>query len=121
MPAEPDTVLIERRDTTALVTLNRPQALNAVNTEMREALIAALAELNRDDTIRAVIITGAGERAFSSGQDLNETARYSVGEVDQWLSRQHAMYRAVHCCVERGGCGRGLSDRIVRRSARRFS
>jgi len=108
MPGEPDTVLMERRDTTALVTLNRPQALNAVNTEMREALIAALAELNRDDTIRAVIITGAGERAFSSGQDLNETARYSVGEVDQWLSRQHAMYRAVR-------------DRIVRRSARRFS
>ena len=95
MLAEPDTVLIERRGTTAVVTLNRPQALNAVNAEMREALIAALDELNRDNAARVVTITGAGERAFCSGQDLNETARYTVEDVDQWLSRQHAMYRAV--------------------------
>jgi enoyl-CoA hydratase/carnithine racemase len=95
MLAEPNTVLIERRGSTAVVTLNRPQALNAVNAEMREALIAALAELNRDDTTRVVTITGGGQRAFCSGQDLNETARYSVEDIDQWLSRQHAMYRAV--------------------------
>jgi enoyl-CoA hydratase len=95
MQAEPDAVLVERRDSTALVTLNRPAALNAVNNAMREALIEALAQLNRDSSVRAVIITGAGERAFCSGQDLNETARYSVDDVDHWLTRQHAMYRAV--------------------------
>src|SRR5207344_2751139 len=95
MLAEPATVLIERRGTTAVVTLNRPSALNAVNAEMREALIAALGELNRDNAARVVTITGAGERAFCSGQDLNETARYTLEDVDQWLSRQHAMYRAV--------------------------
>jgi enoyl-CoA hydratase len=95
MLADPDTLLIERQGSTAVVTLSRPQALNAINTEMREALIAALTELNRDSAIRAVIITGAGDRAFCSGQDLNETVRYGVEDVDQWLSRQHAMYRAV--------------------------
>jgi len=95
MPAEPDTVLIERIGAAALVILNRPQALNAVNAQMREALIAALAQLNRDPAVAAVAIAGAGERAFCSGQDLNETARYTIDDVDQWLTHQHAMYQSV--------------------------
>jgi enoyl-CoA hydratase/carnithine racemase len=90
-----DPVLLERRGSTGLVTLNRPAALNAVNSAMREALIEALTLLNRDPSVRVVIITGAGERAFCSGQDLNEIARYGVDDVDHWLTRQHAMYRAV--------------------------
>ena len=88
-------MLVERRGVTAVVTLNRPSALNAVNTDMREALIATLAELNGDVAVRAVTITGVGERAFCSGQDLNETARYTVDDVEHWLTRLHAMYRAV--------------------------
>jgi enoyl-CoA hydratase/carnithine racemase len=95
MDTEPTPVLVERRATTAVVTLNRPAALNAVNTKMREALIATLAQLSTDSAVRAVVLTGAGERAFCSGQDLNETARYTVDDVDHWLGRQHAMYRAV--------------------------
>jgi enoyl-CoA hydratase/carnithine racemase len=91
----PNTILIEHRDSTAVVALNRPESLNAVNVEMREALIVALSDLNRDASVRAVVITGSGERAFCSGQDLNETARYTIDDVDQWLTRQHAMYRAV--------------------------
>ena len=95
MLAQPATVLIERRGTTSIVALNRPQSLNAVNAEMREALIATLGELNRDNEVRVVIITGAGERAFCSGQDLTETVRYGVEDLDHWLNRQHAMYQAV--------------------------
>jgi enoyl-CoA hydratase/carnithine racemase len=95
MGTEPAPVLVERRGVTAVVTLNRPSALNAVNTDMREALIATLAELNGDFAVRAVTITGVGERAFCSGQDLNETARYTVDDVEHWLTRLHAMYRAV--------------------------
>jgi len=90
-----DTVLVDRHDCLALITLNRPKALNAVNIEMREALIANLSDLNGDASVRAVVITGAGERAFCSGQDLNETARYTIDDVDQWLTHQHAMYQAV--------------------------
>lgn len=95
MDTEPAPVLVERRGTTALVTLNRPAALNAVSTEMREALIATLAQVNGDSAVGAVAMTGAGERAFCSGQDLNETARYTVDDVEHWLTRLHAMYRAV--------------------------
>lgn len=90
-----DTVLVDRHDSRALITLNRPKALNAVNVEMRDALIAALSQLNGDASVHAVVITGAGERAFCSGQDLNETARYAIDDVDQWLTHQHAMYQAV--------------------------
>ncbi len=95
MGAEPAAVLVERRGTAAVVTLNRPAALNAVSAALREALIVTLAELNRDAGVRAVIITGAGERAFCSGQDLNETASYTVDDVEHWLTRLHAMYGAV--------------------------
>lgn len=90
-----ETILIERREATAVVTLNRPESLNAINTELREALIAALSELNVDGSVRAIVITGAGDRAFCSGQDLNETAYYTIGDVDTWLTQQHAMYQAV--------------------------
>ena len=89
------TVLAECRDSVAIVTLNRPESLNAVNVEMRQALIETLARLNADATVKAVVIKGAGERAFCSGQDLNETARYTLDDVDEWLTRQHAMYQAV--------------------------
>jgi enoyl-CoA hydratase len=91
----PDTVLTERNGDVAIVTLNRPESLNAVNVEMRQTLIETLATLNADATAKALIIKGAGERAFCSGQDLNETARYTLDDVDEWLTRQHAMYQAV--------------------------
>jgi len=89
------TVLLERRDDVALVTLNRPEALNAVNVEMRRALIEMLSSVNADTTVKAVVIRGGGDRAFCSGQDLNETARYTLDDVDEWLTQQHAMYQAV--------------------------
>lgn len=91
----PSTVLIERQAGSAIVTLNRPESLNAVNVELRETLIASLSDLNHDAGVRAVVIAGAGARAFCSGQDLNETARYTTDDVDDWLTRQHAMYQAV--------------------------
>jgi enoyl-CoA hydratase/carnithine racemase len=89
------TILVERRDDVALVTLNRPEALNAVNVEMRRALIETLSSINADTAVKAVVIKGAGDRAFCSGQDLTETARYTLDDVDEWLTQQHAMYQAV--------------------------
>jgi enoyl-CoA hydratase len=65
-----DTVLHERRGTTALLTLNRPEKLNALNYELIDRLMALLDEIERDEDTRAVVLTGAGERAFSSGADI---------------------------------------------------
>ena len=88
-------VLVERRAGIAVVALNRPHALNAVDDALRAALIAALADATRDAAVRALVITGAGDRAFCAGQDLEETLAIGVAGVDAWLERQHAMYQAV--------------------------
>lgn len=92
MPA----VLVERLDDgVAVVRLNRPAALNAVNEDLRRALPPALAALDADEQVRAVVVTGAGERAFSAGQDLDEAARYTIDDVDRWFTELHAAYGAV--------------------------
>ncbi|HYS71590.1 MAG TPA: 3-hydroxyacyl-CoA dehydrogenase/enoyl-CoA hydratase family protein [Thermoplasmata archaeon] len=62
----------------ATITLNRPDRLNTINPEMVEELDRALGELERDDTIRCLVVTGAGEKAFSAGADVT-----SFGSVDK--------------------------------------
>lgn len=89
------TLITEQRDEIRVLTLNRPSSYNAIDSELRQAFIAALRQINDDDAVRAVVITGAGEKAFCSGQDLGETARYGIDDVAAWLSGNHAMYRAV--------------------------
>ncbi len=64
-------VLVEKQDAVALVTLNRPDALNALSTALRTEICKTFRELAKDDSIRAVVLTGAG-RAFTAGVDLKE-------------------------------------------------
>ncbi len=68
-----DPVLLERSGAVAVLTLNRPDGLNALTTAMKEALLAAVREVRADDGVRALVLTGAG-RAFCVGQDLREHA-----------------------------------------------
>lgn len=112
-----NSVRLDRHDSVMVVILNRPEVLNAINVAMRETLITLLAELNKDDAVRAIVITGAGDRAFCSGQDLDETSKYGVGDVDAWLTRQHAMYAAVRdldkpCVVAFNGTAAGAGFQI---------
>lgn len=86
---------VERRGNVALVILDNPESLNAISAPMREAIIGAMGELNRDTGVRAIVLTGAGERAFSSGQDLAEAAAFETGEVDAWMRHQAAMFRSI--------------------------
>ena len=67
-----DPLLLEINDGTALITLNRPDKLNALNYELIDRLMAALDAIETDADVRAVILTGAGERAFSAGADIHE-------------------------------------------------
>jgi len=75
-----DAVLFETAGEIAVVTINRPQKLNAVNTAVRDGLLAAWARLESDPGLRVAILTGAGERAFSAGRDLSETATVGAGD-----------------------------------------
>ncbi|MGH3401966.1 MAG: enoyl-CoA hydratase/isomerase family protein [Streptosporangiaceae bacterium] len=69
-----EVLLVERRDAVAVLTLNRPQVRNARNAALRRALVEACAELDPEPGIRAVVLTGAGDKAFCSGLDLTELA-----------------------------------------------
>lgn len=65
-------VTVERDGAVAVVTLNRPEAMNALSAALRTELAAAMEDVDRDDAIRAVVLTGAGDRAFTAGLDLKE-------------------------------------------------
>jgi enoyl-CoA hydratase len=69
-----ENVLIEKRGRVAIITINRPDKLNALNVQTRQDILAALDQAGSDDEIRVVVITGAGEKAFVAGADINEFA-----------------------------------------------
>ncbi|MGO3125638.1 MAG: enoyl-CoA hydratase/isomerase family protein, partial [Advenella sp.] len=89
------TVLTDYIDEIAVVRLNRPAGMNAVDASLRTALKDTLYALEADDAVRAIVLTGTGERAFCAGQDLDEAATIDTGNLADWLNRQHAMYQAV--------------------------
>jgi len=67
-----ETITVEQRDAVTLITLNRPQALNALNSKVLEELIAAFAAYQADDSQLCAVITGSGEKAFAAGADIKE-------------------------------------------------
>ncbi|MDB5772924.1 MAG: Enoyl-CoA hydratase [Burkholderia sp.] len=111
-------VTIEMRECVALVTLNRPERMNAVNQAMREQLVTALAEANQDERVRAIVITGAGDRAFCAGQDLEEASAVDWKKLVPWLSSQRAMYQSVRdldkpCIAAINGVAAGAGFQIA--------
>jgi 2-(1,2-epoxy-1,2-dihydrophenyl)acetyl-CoA isomerase len=74
-------ILTECHDGVAVITLNRPEKLNALSFGLVRELDEALSEYEADDAIKAVILTGAGERAFSAGADIHEMAGLSSEEL----------------------------------------
>jgi enoyl-CoA hydratase/carnithine racemase len=69
-----DPVLYERRGPAAWLTINRPEARNALSKAVRDALLAGVARFNADDQARVLVLTGAGDKAFCAGGDLKEMA-----------------------------------------------
>ena len=83
------TLTIDRQDAIAIVTLNRPEAMNAMSKVMRSALYEAMIELNQDDAIRVIILTGAG-RAFTAGLDLKELSTDPLAMGDATAEKPEA-------------------------------
>ena len=76
----PETLIVEEHNHITKITLNRPSALNAINDKMGKELIATLKETEKNETVRCLVITGAG-RAFSAGEDVSGLRdRYGAGE-----------------------------------------
>jgi enoyl-CoA hydratase/carnithine racemase len=76
-----DYIVTERQDGIALITLNRPEKLNALSFGLMQELDAELTLIENDDTLQVVVLTGAGERAFSAGADIHEMAGLSAAEL----------------------------------------
>jgi enoyl-CoA hydratase len=70
--SEYGTILVEQRRAVTLVTLNRPDALNALNSQVLKELIDAFAAYDRDESQRCLVLTGSGEKAFAAGADIKE-------------------------------------------------
>ncbi|MFC5991726.1 enoyl-CoA hydratase [Limoniibacter endophyticus] len=75
-----ETILVDKRDKVALVTLNRPKALNALNTQLMKELVTALTALDTDDSIAAIVVTGS-EKAFAAGADIKEMQGKSYADM----------------------------------------
>src|SRR5262249_49158767 len=72
-------VLYEKRDGIALVTMNRPEVRNPINTEMPWRLADAWQDVNDDENVRVAVLTGAGDKAFCAGADLDRLVRMLQG------------------------------------------
>ncbi len=75
-----ETILVEQQGAVTLVTLNRPQALNALNTQVLAELIAAFAAFEADTSQGCAVITGSGDKAFAAGADIKEMANKPAAE-----------------------------------------
>jgi enoyl-CoA hydratase len=85
-----DNLLLDRDGAVAIVTVNRPKVLNALNTQTLDELRRAALDLKHDAAVRAVIITGAGDKAFAAGADINELATLTPdGGRDHAMRGQH--------------------------------
>jgi enoyl-CoA hydratase len=90
-----ETLLVDRDGPVATVTINRPKVLNALNTQTINEIERVMLDLRQDDGVRAIVLTGAGEKAFVAGADINELAVLSPAEGQRHGRRGQAVFDQV--------------------------
>lgn len=94
-----DPPLLERLDDGVLIlTLNRPRRLNALSEALRIGLTDALEAAAARDGVAGVVLTGAGDRAFSAGQDLDEAQAFTAATIGGHFRRLGRLYQAIRAC-----------------------
>ena len=78
-------ILTRTEGRVAVITLNRPEILKAWHAPMRAMLMDALKAAEANEAVRAIVLTGAGDRAFGAGQDLNETKTFDPDRAELWM------------------------------------
>ncbi|WP_312399903.1 enoyl-CoA hydratase-related protein [Chryseobacterium sp.] len=84
-----ENILLNREDKISIITINRPESLNALNAQTIKELSTAIDELNNDTTFRAVIITGSGEKSFVAGADIKEFTDLGQKEAEELARNGH--------------------------------
>ena len=131
-PMTYETILVEQRGAVTLLTINRPQALNALNSQVLEDLIDAFARFEADDSQLCAVLTGAGEKAFVAGADIKEMVEkaavdfYKQDFFSKWTSHITQAVRkpwiaAVNGFALGGGCELAMmADFIIASETARF-
>lgn len=96
-------ILTSVLDGVGVITLNRPEKLNAWHTAMRDEIADALTSFDRDEKVRAIVMTGSGSRAFSAGQDLEQAHGYDAEQAADWIREWEKFYTVL----------RGLTKALV--------
>ena len=123
-----ETILFDKREHVAILTLNQPERLNAISVKLREEVQTAVTDAHRDDTIRALVITGMG-RGFCSGADLSAvasgirgtlpapTTQFERLDEDGWVGRWAKMFhrfdKPVIAAVNGIAAGAGMSTALA--------
>jgi enoyl-CoA hydratase len=90
-------ILVEREDRIATVTLNNPSKLNAMNLDMWQGMGDAFEQLSADDSLRCIVLRGAGDKAFSAGADIEEfpRTRLNAAQAREYAKVTHAAMQAI--------------------------
>ncbi len=118
---ETDQLLFERRGATAFITFNRPEARNAMTWEMYEALYECCEAVDADDEVRALVLRGAGDKAFVAGTDIKQFREFESGEdgiayekrMERVLGRLEAVSKPTLAVIDGYAIGGGLSISAV--------
>lgn len=119
-----DTVLVEDQGAVRVLTLNRPTKLNAMNVELVDTLIGSVRAADQDDAVAVLILTGAGDRAFSAGADIRGTGEPTPRQAVRRARRMAELFLALSECTKPivaavrgyalgGGCSLAMSCDLV--------
>jgi len=109
-----ETILVEKEDGVAILTLNRPDVLNAMNNKLSLELYDAAQRMAEDEDVGCIVVTGSGDRAFTAGGDIHEQRandkKYSQAELDRMNSeRSRGSYELSACPLPTIGMMNGLA------------
>ena len=88
-------IKVEKKDKIAVVYVDRPKALNALNSEVLDELYNAFDELEKDSEVRVIILTGSGEKAFVAGADIAEMSKMNAVEAYQFAEKGHKLMNKI--------------------------
>lgn len=88
----------EERDNVAIITVNRPEALNALNAEVMDGLVAAFTQAATRQDLRAIVLTGAGGKAFVAGADIAAMQEFTVLDAEHFARKGQDLAIAVQAC-----------------------